>query len=187
MKDKYVYLVKQTQPECDYHNTTVAVYSDKETAKNVARNFNATYGANCVFDENYDFVELNCNGDPHYYTVEKIKVREKPLVDYDKADDFMDSVILDIDKKYEEDEFEEGYQEGVDYFENEVLNYFDKEYPDLRCEIMEWEDDNNIDMVAIIQTLCQLGAEYQFVTYFEKNWNDSNFLVLVMKRLDNVG
>ena len=106
MKDKYVYLVKQTQPDCDFNDTTIGVYSDKETAVNLARNYNAVYGENCVFDENYDFVEINCNGDPHYYTVEKIKVREKPIVDYDKADDFMDLVILEIDKKYEDIEAE---------------------------------------------------------------------------------
>ena len=187
MKEEYVYLVKQTQPECNFNDTTIGIYSDMDVAINMARNYNAVYGANCVFDENHDFVERTGVGDPHYYTVGRMKIIGKPLFDYDKADDFMDTVILNMDKKYENDEFEEGYQEAIDYFENEVLNYFDEECPDLRCEVMEWEDDDSIALVAMNQTLCQLGFEYQFISWFEKRWNDSNFLVLVMKRLEHVG
>lgn len=104
-----------------------------------------------------------------------------PLINFDKFEEFLDSLINTIEEKYTNDEFGEGYQEAIDYFENEVLEYCDDNYPDLKCQVMEWEDDDYVDILAVITTLCQLGEEYQFVGFFDKNWNDSNFLVLVMK------
>lgn len=63
-----VYLVKQKQPSSDYFDTTIYVCSTKERAIEYCRKLNKEYGKNCVFDENWDFVDENIDGDPHYYT-----------------------------------------------------------------------------------------------------------------------
>lgn len=71
---KYVWLVRQTEPENDFQNETIGVFTDEQTAINLARKLNQKYGENCVFDNNWDFVEFNYDGDPIYYDVDRQKI-----------------------------------------------------------------------------------------------------------------
>lgn len=71
---EYVYLVRQTQPEEDYNNYTIAVYTDEQDAIALSRKLNKEYGYGVRFDENYDYVESEDDYDYdniHYYDVDK--------------------------------------------------------------------------------------------------------------------
>lgn len=69
-----VWLVRQTQPSEDYYQRTIAVYDKKEDAERIARRLNKTYGNKCIFDEDWDFVEIDWNHTDeygyHYYDIE---------------------------------------------------------------------------------------------------------------------
>lgn len=66
----YVYLVRQTQPVDYYEEKTIAVFGDKEKAYELARKLNKAYGCGCVFDGNWDLVELDDGENLHYYDVD---------------------------------------------------------------------------------------------------------------------
>lgn len=77
---EYVYLVRQTQPRCDYINTTIYVMTDKDKAIEYARELNKEYGACCKFTDEYDFIEMDEEyyfDDVHYYDVETMKINQK--------------------------------------------------------------------------------------------------------------
>ena len=80
-KQMYIYVVRQTQPACDYQDTAIAAFTNERTATRLARKLNQEYGENCVFDDDWDFVEYDMQGDPHYYDVETIKLNPR-LQDY---------------------------------------------------------------------------------------------------------
>jgi hypothetical protein len=71
-----VYLVRQTQPEEDYRNTTIYVFTDKRDATKEARKLNKEYGQGCIFNDKGDFVEVDYEDSyvdgVHYYDVEEI-------------------------------------------------------------------------------------------------------------------
>ena len=78
---KYVYLVRQTQPDDNYNEKTIAVYENKETAVELARQLNKEYGHGVRFDENYDYIEDDDDYDydlVHYYDVESQEVNPNP-------------------------------------------------------------------------------------------------------------
>lgn len=75
-----VYLVKQTQPSCDYIRTTIYVYTDEQDAIDVARKLNKEYGMNCSFTEEGDFECVNDDvyfDDVHYYEVEAMLLNKE--------------------------------------------------------------------------------------------------------------
>lgn len=72
---KYVWLVRQTQPSADYCERTIAVYDNEQDAVNLARQLNQEYGQNCEFDDDWDYVDYDCDYDMiHYYDTECQKV-----------------------------------------------------------------------------------------------------------------
>lgn len=81
-RKEYVWVVRQTQPTDDYHQRTIAVYTDEESAVDIARRLNKTYGRGCKFDENWDFIEIDwANYDYdfcHYYDVECQDLNPEP-------------------------------------------------------------------------------------------------------------
>lgn len=81
---KVIYLVQQTQPEEEYFNTAIYACSTFERAQQYARQLNKEYGRNCVFDEDWDFIEYDMKGEPHYYTVESLKLDEPLAPNYGK-------------------------------------------------------------------------------------------------------
>ena len=74
----YVYAVIQHhEDEFEYNNSTMCLYTTKELAVAKARQLNKEYGTTdqCVFDENWDFVDLKDYGaTAHYYTVKSERV-----------------------------------------------------------------------------------------------------------------
>ena len=81
---KVVWLVKQTQPDEGYYETTIYVCSSFKRAQEYARTLNKEYGAHCVFDENWDFVEYDLKGEPHYYEIEEMAVDESLYIGKDE-------------------------------------------------------------------------------------------------------
>lgn len=86
---KYVYLVKQTQPDDEYQSTTIYVCTDKNEAIRRARILNKEYGTTdiCDFDENWDFecVKDDCEFCyACYYEVEAIQLDEPMAYDPEK-------------------------------------------------------------------------------------------------------
>lgn len=77
-----LYLVKQTQPDENYQETTIYVCSDKEEATRRARKLNKLYGQGCIFSEDGDFEEVDYEDSyvegVHYYEVEAIQL-DKPM------------------------------------------------------------------------------------------------------------
>ena len=75
-----VYLVKQTQPSCDYDNQTIYVCSTFERATEYARKLNKKFGQHCQFDEDWDFIDVDDSYDwdnVHFYTVESMTVDQE--------------------------------------------------------------------------------------------------------------
>lgn len=68
-----VYVVRQTQLECGYENTAIAVFDDEATATKLARALNKEYGFGCIFDDDWDFVEYELD-DCHYYDVDSMEL-----------------------------------------------------------------------------------------------------------------
>lgn len=68
---KYIYLVRQTQPIDYYDQKTIAVFDNFEMARDLARKLNKEYGCGCVFDDDWDFVELDDADNLHYYDVDE--------------------------------------------------------------------------------------------------------------------
>lgn len=66
---KKVYLVRQTQPDNYIDELTIAVFDKFEPARDLARALNKEYGNDCVFNDDWDFIEPGCNDDLHYYDV----------------------------------------------------------------------------------------------------------------------
>lgn len=77
MNKKYVWVVKQTQAECDYREYPIAVYDNEQDATDVARALNKRYGRGCEFTPDWDYDE-DANDfeydDTHYYTVESFEL-----------------------------------------------------------------------------------------------------------------
>ena len=70
-KKQYVYLVRQTQTVDYYDERTIAVFTDKEKAYELARKLNKEYGDGCQFDDDYNFIEPGTDYDSlHYYDVD---------------------------------------------------------------------------------------------------------------------
>lgn len=74
MKEKYVYVVRQTQTDENLVCFPIAVFDNAKDANKLARELNKHYGFNCVFDEEWDFVDENICGNVHYYDVNQMKV-----------------------------------------------------------------------------------------------------------------
>lgn len=76
-----VYLVRQTQPDEDYRNTTIYVFTDKQDAVKEARKLNKEYGMGCIFSDKGDFIEVDYDDSyvegVHYYDVEEIILNPK--------------------------------------------------------------------------------------------------------------
>ena len=78
--EKVCYAVKQYQPQEGYNGEIVYCYENEETATKAARILNKTYGDNCIFDINGDYVESLNEDNCHFYIVEAAVVNE-PLPD----------------------------------------------------------------------------------------------------------
>ena len=86
----YVYLVRQTQNDIcstwddSYKNETIYVCSTREEANRRARELNKEYGKGCIFNEDWDFEEIDYESadcdDIHYYDVESMKI-DAPFAD----------------------------------------------------------------------------------------------------------
>ena len=74
MNKKMLYTVNQTQPEAEYQDTTIAIFSNKQDAISLARKLNQEYGSGCVFNDVWDFVEYNMQDNPHFYTVDCVEL-----------------------------------------------------------------------------------------------------------------
>ena len=73
-----VYVVCQTQPDCEIENVPIAVYTDERQARKLARALNKQYGAECDFTKRGDFCSVNgCYDCCHYYTVERVEINPK--------------------------------------------------------------------------------------------------------------
>ena len=78
MTKKKVYLVRQTQPIDYYDQKTIAVFDKFEPARDLARALNKEYGCGCVFNNDWDFVELADCDNLHYYDVDVQVVNPDP-------------------------------------------------------------------------------------------------------------
>lgn len=74
MTKKKIYLVRQTQPADYYDQKTIAVFDNYEQARDLARALNKEYGCGCVFNADWDLVELDDCDNLHYYDVDEQSV-----------------------------------------------------------------------------------------------------------------
>ena len=76
---KTVWLVLQTQAECDYREYPIAVFTDEDDAVCLARALNKRYGRGYKFTADWDCDPECCDeyDDTHYYTVESLKLNPK--------------------------------------------------------------------------------------------------------------
>ena len=82
MDNKVVWIVSQTQAECDYRNYPIAVFTDEEDAYRLSRALNQRYGRGCRFTANWDFDQDDEEfDDTHYYTVGRYELNPK-MEDY---------------------------------------------------------------------------------------------------------
>lgn len=68
---KYIYLVRQTQPIDYYDQKTIAVYDNEQDAVKLARELNKNYACGVVLNDDGDFFELDDAENLHYYDVDK--------------------------------------------------------------------------------------------------------------------
>lgn len=74
----FVYVVCQTQPDCEIEGIPIAVYSDEKQANKLARRLNKQYGAECDFTKRGDFCSVNgCYDLCHYYQVIRTPINPK--------------------------------------------------------------------------------------------------------------
>lgn len=71
-----VWLVLQTQAECDYREYPIAVFTDENDAVSLARALNKQYGQGYKFTADWDCDPECCEeyDDTHYYTVMSLKI-----------------------------------------------------------------------------------------------------------------
>lgn len=80
---KTVWIVLQTQAECDYREYPIAVFTDEDDAYELSRALNKRYGRGCRFTTNWDYDQDNTDeyDDTHYYTVGRYELNPK-MEDY---------------------------------------------------------------------------------------------------------
>ena len=71
MKQKYVWLVRQTQPIDYYDQRTIAVYDNEQDAITLARKLNKEYACGVVLNDDGDLCELDDAENLHYYDVDE--------------------------------------------------------------------------------------------------------------------
>lgn len=74
--DKLVWAVRQTQPDENLDEKTIAVFDNEEQARDLARRLNKEYGNGAIINEYGDLVAVDdweCP-DLHYYDVKSFKV-----------------------------------------------------------------------------------------------------------------
>ena len=72
---KVVWVVMQTQTECDYYEYPIAVYTHEDDAYRLSRKLNKKYGRGCWLSPKGDYQDDKdeCE-DRHYYTVGRYKL-----------------------------------------------------------------------------------------------------------------
>lgn len=74
-KNKVMYAVRQHQAESEYDGELIYLYDNRNDAVEAARNLNITYGNNCVFSPEGDFMEaMDEPESSHWYEVEQMTV-----------------------------------------------------------------------------------------------------------------
>ena len=75
-----VWLVLQTQAECDYKDFPIAVYTSEEDALELSRALNKRYGRGYEFTAQWDCDPECCEeyDDTHYYTVVSLEINPNP-------------------------------------------------------------------------------------------------------------
>lgn len=74
--DKLVWAVRQTQPDENLDEKTIAVFDNEEQARDLARQLNKEYGDGVITNEHGDFIAVDdweYTG-LHYYDVKSFKV-----------------------------------------------------------------------------------------------------------------
>lgn len=71
-----IFLVKQYQPTSDYHGEPIYCYTKEEHAIQAARNLNKTYGDNCIFSMEGDYVESLNEDNCHFYIVDTLVIND---------------------------------------------------------------------------------------------------------------
>ena len=78
---KQIFLVRQTQPDEEYYQTTIYVCSKEDEAIRRARELNKRYGCGCIFSDEGDFEEVDYDDSyvdgVHYYDVESMTINEQ--------------------------------------------------------------------------------------------------------------
>lgn len=74
-KNKAMYAVRQHQAESEYDGELIYIYDNRNDAVEAARNLNITYGNNCVFSPEGDFMEaMDEDESSHWYEVEQMDI-----------------------------------------------------------------------------------------------------------------
>lgn len=64
-----IYMVRQTQPEADLYNYTIAVYDNYEMAEFLMTTLNKKYSKGVEFGENYHLMKVKDYDTCHYYDI----------------------------------------------------------------------------------------------------------------------
>lgn len=64
-----IYIVRQTQPEADLYNYTIAVYDNYAMAEFLMKSLNKKYSQDVEFDEEYHLIKVKDYDTCHYYDI----------------------------------------------------------------------------------------------------------------------
>lgn len=71
-------MVRQTQPEADLYNYTIAVYDNYAMAEFLMKTLNKKYGKGVEFGEDYNLMKVKDYDTCHYYDI-KVKILNPEL------------------------------------------------------------------------------------------------------------
>lgn len=99
----------------------------------------------------------------------------------DEFDAFLEKTLSEVSDMYANDEFRDGYNEAVETFKNAVYDYFENNYPDADCKVLECD----ADYYSLSDIMEYIGEEVKgktIIDYRTTGWNDSVFLILKLKK-----
>lgn len=99
----------------------------------------------------------------------------------ENLDSFLFKTTQNIDEKYCNGDFEEGYQQAIETFENAIIDFFKRNNPELICKVIEYDTERD-DCIELMTNICESIKDYKLENFFTTGWNDSYFCILLLKK-----
>lgn len=102
----------------------------------------------------------------------------------DITEKFLEDTLNEIEEMYNNDEFRDGYAEAVELLKNSIIRFYEDIKPELDCKVLEFDPDYD----GVVDILENIGEEIKGRTidnYFTTSWNNSYFIIFLLKKEAN--